>query len=232
MDCGARLIFFGWRVLAPLAFLLAMVAGCANDPPVRTGDAGALSDAHETGDTERAAAWFEAHRDQPPALRVFLQRMPKGGDIHIHLGGAVYAESYLAWAAEEGFCVRQAGEALELQKCVAEDSTMTRLATLTDSRIYNQLIDQMSTRNLAFAERSGYSDFFAAFAAAEPVSRLRAGSMVAETATGAAEQRTYYLELMLSLQNHAVRKLGRKVGMRSDYASTHTPPNSEPTISN
>jgi hypothetical protein len=222
MDCGVRRIFFGWRVFAPLALLLAMVAGCANDPPARNGGTGAPTDAHETGETERVAAWFEAHRDQPPALRVFLQRMPKGGDIHIHLGGAVYAESYLAWAAEEDFCVRQVDEALEIHKCVAEDSTMTRLATLTDSRIYNRLIDQMSTRNLAFAERSGHSDFFAAFAAAAPVSRLRAGSMVAEIATGAAEQRTYYLELMLSLQNHAVRKLGREVGMRSDYASTHS----------
>ena len=94
-------------MFAPLALLLPMVAGCASDPPVRNGDAGAPSDAHETGETERAAAWFEAHRDQPPALRVFLQRMPKGGDIHIHLSGAVYAESYLAWAAEEDFCVRR-----------------------------------------------------------------------------------------------------------------------------
>jgi adenosine deaminase/adenosine deaminase CECR1 len=222
MDCGTRRIFFGWRVFAPLAFLLAMAAGCANDPPVQNRDPGTPSGAHETGDTERAAAWFEAHRDQPPSLRVFLQRMPKGGDIHTHLGGAVYAESYLAWAAEEDFCVQQVGEALELQKCVAKDSTMTRLAALTDSRIYNELIDQMSTRNLAFAGRSGHSDFFAAFREASPVSRLRGGSMVAEVATRAAEQRTYYLELMLSLQNHAVRKLGRKVGLHADYAFTHS----------
>jgi adenosine deaminase/adenosine deaminase CECR1 len=209
-------------VLAPFALLLAMVAGCANDPTVRTGDSGAPSDARETGATERAATWFEAHRDHPPALRIFLQRMPKGGDIHTHLGGAVYAESYLAWAAEEGFCVRQVGEALELQECVSGDSTLTPLATLTDSKTYNRLIDQMSTRNLDFAERSGHSDFFAAFAAASPISRLRAGNMVAEVATRAAEQRTYYLELMISLQNQAVRKLGREVGMRSDYASTHS----------
>jgi adenosine deaminase/adenosine deaminase CECR1 len=198
-----------------------MMAGCANDPPVRNEDAGASSDAYETGDNERAAAWFEDHRDQPPALRVFLQRMPKGGDLHSHLGGAVYAESYLAWAAEEDFCVQRVGEALELLKCDAGDPTMTRLATLTDSTIYNQLIDQMSTRNLAFAGRSGHSDFFAAFRAASPVSRIRKGEVIAEVATRAAEQRTYYLELMISPQNRAVRKLGGEVGLRSDFASTH-----------
>jgi adenosine deaminase len=48
---------------------------------------------------ERTAAWFEGHRDRPPMLRMFLQQMPKGGDIHSHLTGAIYAESYIAWAA-------------------------------------------------------------------------------------------------------------------------------------
>ncbi len=205
-----------------LALFLAMLAGCANGPSVRGGGAGAPRGAYETGDTERAASWFELHRNQPPSLRIFLQRMPKGGDIHSHLGGAVYAESYLAWAAEEDFCVRENGEALELRKCVAGDPTLTRLATLTDTRIYGQLIDQMSIRNLAFAGRSGHRDFFGAFQTIGPVNRLRAGNMVTEVAARAAEQRIYYLELMLSVQNRAVRELGRKVGMRSTYALTHS----------
>ena len=28
--------------------------------------------------------------------------MPKGGDLHSHLSGAVYAESYIQWAAAKG----------------------------------------------------------------------------------------------------------------------------------
>ncbi len=220
MSDGARPIFFGWRTFARLVLLLAMAVGCANDPSARNGDTRASRNVGDTDRTEQTAAWFEAHRNQPPSLRIFLQRMPKGGDIHSHLGGAVYAESYLAWAAEEGFCVREIGETLELLRCVAEDSTTTRLATLTDSRIYNRLIDQMSTRNLDFADRSGHRDFFASFQTAAPVSRLRVGSMVKEVATRAAEQHIYYLELMVSPQNSAVRKLGRLVGLRSDHAST------------
>ena len=221
MGQGARQKTFGWRASTPLALLLAMVAGCANHASVQNPDASAARDATETDDTERAAAWFETHRNQPPNLRIFLQRMPKGGDIHSHLGGAVYAESYLAWAAEEGFCVREADEVLELLRCDVEDSTTRRLATLTDTKLYNHLIDEMSTRNLDFADRSGHGDFFASFRTTGPVSRLRVGNMVAEVATRAAEQRTYYLELMISAQNRAVRELGRKVGFHSDMASTH-----------
>jgi hypothetical protein len=52
-----------------------------------------------------AAAWLDRHLDQPAALRVFLQRFPKGGDIHTHLSGAVYAERYLDWAMADGYCV-------------------------------------------------------------------------------------------------------------------------------
>ena len=42
-------------------------------------------------DTVITAAAFEAARDDRTALRAFLHRMPKGGDLHTHLAGAVYA---------------------------------------------------------------------------------------------------------------------------------------------
>ena len=31
--------------------------------------------------------------------------MPKGGDLHNHLSGAIYAESYLRWAADDQLCL-------------------------------------------------------------------------------------------------------------------------------
>jgi len=212
----------GGRIFAPLVLLLGVAAACANSVTRRESESGAARDAAETENTARTAAWFDAHRNEPPSLRVFLQRMPKGADLHSHLGGAVYAESYLAWASERNFCVRDAGERLELHKCRAGDSSMTPLADLSDARIYNRLIDEMSIRNLALVGRSGHDQFFAAFDAFRPVSRLRPGAMVAEVATRAAEQRTYYLELMISLQNRAVRELGEGIAVRSDYASMHS----------
>src|SRR5258706_13432263 len=38
-------------------------------------------------------------------LRQILQAMPKGGDLHNHLSGSIYAESYLRYAAADGICV-------------------------------------------------------------------------------------------------------------------------------
>ena len=42
---------------------------------------------------QRAARYMESVRQKPGLLLAFLREMPKGGDLHNHLTGAVYAES-------------------------------------------------------------------------------------------------------------------------------------------
>jgi len=55
-------------------------------------------------------ARFAQLRNDPPSLYAFLLRMPKGADLHNHVSGAVYAESYLRAAAADGNCLNlQAG---------------------------------------------------------------------------------------------------------------------------
>src|ERR1700682_2886674 len=54
---------------------------------------------------QRAARAFEAARANPLDLHAFLTRMPKGADLHYHLSGGIYAESFIRAAAEEGLCV-------------------------------------------------------------------------------------------------------------------------------
>ena len=156
--------------------------------------------------------------------------MPKGGDLHTHLSGAVYAESYLAWAAESGedYCVAIQEKSLDLKKCNsvrdacpsgrcgADRSLVPIASVLNDPHLYNRLIDLMSTRNVAFAGQSGHDQFFAAFSQFGPVSKLRLDDMVAEVASRAASQHTYYLELMLTLQGDKVRALGKGIQSEVD----------------
>src|SRR5512145_3314885 len=84
-----------------------------------------LARAHEPGSEARTAAWFEANRGRPPLVRMFLQRMPKGGDIHTHLTGAVYAESYLDWAAAAGLCASPATGAIVAAPCTGDARPVT-----------------------------------------------------------------------------------------------------------
>src|ERR1700689_429649 len=52
-----------------------------------------------------AAAFERARAAGPLALHAFLERMPKGADLHMHLSGAVYAETFLKDAAEDQLCI-------------------------------------------------------------------------------------------------------------------------------
>ena len=49
--------------------------------------------------------YFSEVRHDSTLLRHFLYSFPKGGDLHNHLDGAIYAESYIAWAAQDGLCI-------------------------------------------------------------------------------------------------------------------------------
>ena len=172
--------------------------------------------------SERVAAWFETHRDRPTKLRAFVQRMPKGGDIHSHLSGAVYAESYLEWAAEENYCVNTVTlELIEPQECDRQGNAIAAEDLPKRTDIYNAWIDRWSTRNLAFAGESGHDRFFNSFQGFDPISSLQElrGKMVGNIANRAAAQHIFYLELMLTFQGSEVRSLGREV-WDGDFAST------------
>ena len=56
-------------------------------------------------DEAGAAAQLERVRNAPLELRRFVEAMPKGGDLHNHLSGTAYAESFLTWAAQEQLCI-------------------------------------------------------------------------------------------------------------------------------
>ncbi|MBK8554522.1 MAG: adenosine deaminase [Lewinellaceae bacterium] len=50
-------------------------------------------------------AYLASIRDNPAELTAFFQQMPKGGDLHHHYSGSIYAESYLQAAIDSNFWV-------------------------------------------------------------------------------------------------------------------------------
>ena len=53
----------------------------------------------------RASHYLKSIQHEPELLLPFLREMPKGGDLHNHLGGAVYAEDLIDYAAQDKLCV-------------------------------------------------------------------------------------------------------------------------------
>ena len=169
----------------------------------------------------QVSQWLEQHRASPPAIRAFVQRMPKGGDIHTHLSGAVYAERYLEWAAADGYCIDPQALTLIPPSACGQNSRYFPASQLPNRPdTYDALINLWSTRNLPFANRSGHDQFFQAFGGFSEISSAssRQDDMVAEVANRAADQHIFYLELLMTVQGAEVRQLGRAVGWSGDFA--------------
>src|SRR5260221_42785 len=112
---------------------------------------------------QKTARYFESVRNQPLLLHAFLQQMPKGGDLHNHLSGAVYAESYIKWAAQDGLCVDSNALALTQPPCDPANGKPSATAALQDPTLYGHLLDAFSMRQFHSGPESGHDHFFATF---------------------------------------------------------------------
>ena len=111
---------------------------------------------------QRTARYLESIRHQPLLLHAFLYGMPKGGDLHNHLVGAVYAESFIQYAAEDGLCVDRQSMALVQPPCDAKMRLPVR-AALDDPLLYRQMVEAFSMRDFQPRAESAHDHFFDAF---------------------------------------------------------------------
>ena len=153
----------------------------------------------------RTARAMEVARLQGPlAMHTFLLGMPKGADLHVHLSGAVYAETFLQDAAEDGLCidtkalkfVKPAGKSCAKDQLLASD-LLAHTDSAPDQALYDKLVDAFSMRSFVpFSEFSGHDQFFSTFDHFGGTDKRHAGEWVDEVVSRAAHQNEQYIELM------------------------------------
>ena len=152
------------------------------------------------GDDRHASEWLETHRNEPPMVRAFVQRMPKGADLHNHLSGSVYAEAYVRWGAAADYSLDPETNALVPPSAHAPGMKRLR-EVLEDAEAYGKLVDDLSTRNLAYAGQSGHDQFFETFGEFGAVSGGHVDDMIVLLADNAARENVLYVELMVLIQS-------------------------------
>jgi len=196
------------RLKVRRALAAALVAFCGSvalgaAPPAAPGEAA-------------TATYFASIRKNPSLLLAFLAEMPKGGDLHNHLSGAIYAESYLRWAADDGLCFAVATMAIVNAPCDASAGRPAAADLLRSSNpLFNQAIDAMSMRHWD-PSLNGHDHFFATFGRFGPLNRP--GEILAEVVARAAAERVSYLELMISVDAGAGGARGIAAGWDPDLS--------------
>jgi adenosine deaminase len=186
-----------------------VVIGLGLSPAVAAGQA-------RTTAEERTAAYLQSIRSQPLLALAFLREMPKGGDLHNHLSGSIYAERLIDFAADDGLCVDRTTAVLIAPPCDASCDKFTSKPAVScaygDHILYNTMVDGWSMRNWIAGEESGHDHFFATFGKFDLASHNHTADMIAEAVRQAAADHIQFLELMHTADGMQAAQLGAKTG--------------------
>lgn len=164
---------------------------------------------------QATANTFNAVQSDPKKLSGFLQDMPKGADLHNHLGGVSMAENMLRYAQQDNLCVnKQSLAVIENHHCplALKVDTIQRYPQL-----YHQVIDAWSMRNFQPGKESGHDHFFATFLKYLPILMKYRTEMVNEAVERACREHVIYLELMVMPDDNRSGLLGSQVPYDNNF---------------
>jgi hypothetical protein len=168
---------------------------------------------------QRAARYLDSIRRQPPLLQAFLEDMPKGGDLHNHIDGAIYAEDIIDWAASDNLCVDRTTSRLMAPPCDACEHYTPKpgiRCAYDDHILYNQIVDAWSMRNWRPGDESGHDHFFATFDKFEMAADNHTAEAIATVINRAAREHVQYIEFMHTADGYAAAQLGLRLGWDSN----------------
>jgi adenosine deaminase len=216
-----------WHTL--LFVLIATIAAgqqpAAKTPVKKPAGSAAVADLGE----QRTARYLDSIRHQPSLLLEFVRHLPKGADLHNHLTGAAYAESFIDFAAHDNLCIERKTlravapeKAADGQKPACDDAKghVPAARAYSDPVLYRDIIDAWSMRHFTpdRNDRSAHDHFFDAFGKFSLAKNDHMGEMLAETVSRAGHEHVTYLEFILSPDNGAAAKFGAGMGWTGDMA--------------
>jgi adenosine deaminase len=155
---------------------------------------------------QRAIRAFNSAKNSPLKLNALLVRMPKGADLHMHLSGSIYAETFIKDAAADQLCVNlttlsffmPASSTFSLPpQPVCGEAKVRASEAFKDQHLYDALVDSFSMRSFVPSiGTSGHDQFFATFGRFNGINKSHIGEWLDEVATRAATQNEQYLEIM------------------------------------
>jgi adenosine deaminase len=193
---------------------LAALAGCGQKPTPQ---------GVPTRAEARTALIYEANLHQgPETLRAFLNDFPKGADLHVHLSGAVYAETFIRDAGEDGLCVDRTSLSFAKPPCrgnLIPAKEFTGNLTSADQALYDKLIDSFSLRSFVPTPGwSGHDQFFSTFDRFGGLSKTHAAEWVDEVASRSAAENNQYLELMQTPAFSDAVQIAHQIGWNAKLA--------------
>jgi adenosine deaminase len=183
------------------------LAGFAADGSAK----GPATKGNEAATARYLAALVGGRDPQLAELTMFFSQMPKGGDLHHHYSGALYAEQYVEFLDKQGFCVNKLSYRVETSKAVIDaeralaPDKRTCLSSgelVADDFSYRELLQRWSSKdfnNHGAVQPPPDRQFFQTFSFFGPVSNANFHEGLLTLKTRAIAENVSYIETMFKL---------------------------------
>jgi adenosine deaminase/adenosine deaminase CECR1 len=132
-----------------LSLAIALAFACA-------GAHAASPKANEMATMKHYAALIAGDAPQAAELTLFFSQMPKGGDLHHHYSGAIYAEQWVDFLDQQGLCVNKTTYRIETDKALVdaerakppkERACLASADVYNDDQTYRELLQRWSSKD-------------------------------------------------------------------------------------
>ena len=127
---------------AKLSILLLMILATTGCSTIGIKSNAALDNARKT--TLLYNEFIEGESPNIAQLNLFLTKMPKGGDLHHHYSGSLYAETYLDWVESAGYWIDK--NKLRISKVKTSNSISVEQLR-SDTTLYRKLLTLWSDKD-------------------------------------------------------------------------------------
>jgi adenosine deaminase/adenosine deaminase CECR1 len=198
------------KTLLTVALSLALAAN-ANARPTAT-------KANEAATARHYAALIAGSEPKTAELTMFFSQMPKGGDLHHHYSGALYAETYVDFLDKQGYCVNKQTYRIETDKAVVdaerakparERNCLSSADVYADDFTYRELLQRWSSKdfhNHGALQAPPDRQFFQTFGYFGPVSNANFHEGLVEIKERAIGENVSYIETMFKMSPFVVNK--------------------------
>lgn len=144
--------------------------------------------------------YFDHIKQGPDQLYSFLKEMPKGGELHYHLDGGLFAEKMLQFAAAGNYCLQKETFNIKKPGQPCRDGIPAKQVPHSPE-LYQQALRAWSMKDFVSSQESGHDHFFNTFPKFMPLASDKQAEFLAEILQRAAKENELYLELMILPDN-------------------------------
>lgn len=152
------------------------------------------------GFSQSAEQYFEKIRNNEAALTAFFSQMPKGGDLHHHYSGSIYAEPLLANAIAKDLYLNTQTMTVSQEKQTGTDwvlfSDLQKNGQLEDYK--QKIMHKWSVKDYNDANYPSDKQFFESFTKFEPATMNNFEAGLLELKNRAVKENVSYIETQLS----------------------------------